>query len=205
MTWSIGQKNDSQAPLRHTKVLTTVASFRTWRGSRAFVAQDPAIKTQDLYGGEGGIRTHGTLPHTRFPSVLLRPLGHLSAQIIVLSTVAQRSDVSNNNTPPEGEDGEYTQNVKKNHRLFILVLSTAKNGREGGIRTHGALAGTTDFESVPFDHSGTPPSQTNCTETTIEQPYSHDHDLCWLRRALKKSRRRVAASTASTPLSVSRP
>jgi hypothetical protein len=30
-------------------------------------------------GGESGIRTHGTgLPYTRFPSVLLKPLGHLS-------------------------------------------------------------------------------------------------------------------------------
>ena len=39
--WS---KKDSQAPLRHIKGITTVASFRTWRGSRAFIAQDPAIK-----------------------------------------------------------------------------------------------------------------------------------------------------------------
>ena len=31
-------------------------------------------------GGESGIRTHGTrFPYTRFPSVLLKPLGHLSA------------------------------------------------------------------------------------------------------------------------------
>jgi hypothetical protein len=30
-------------------------------------------------GGEGGIRTHDTLPYTRFPSVRLRPLGHLSS------------------------------------------------------------------------------------------------------------------------------
>ena len=29
-------------------------------------------------GGEGGIRTHGTVRYTRFPSVRLRPLGHLS-------------------------------------------------------------------------------------------------------------------------------
>src|ERR1700737_3623608 len=29
-------------------------------------------------GGEEGIRTPGTLRHTRFPSVLLKPLGHLS-------------------------------------------------------------------------------------------------------------------------------
>jgi hypothetical protein len=31
-------------------------------------------------GGEGGIRTLGTLPYTHFPGVLLRPLGHLSNQ-----------------------------------------------------------------------------------------------------------------------------
>ena len=30
-------------------------------------------------------------------------------------------------------------------------------GGGGGIRTHGALAGTTVFETAPFDHSGTPP------------------------------------------------
>ena len=29
-------------------------------------------------GGESGIRTHGRLPYTRFPSVRLKPLGHLS-------------------------------------------------------------------------------------------------------------------------------
>ncbi len=28
--------------------------------------------------GEGGIRTHETLPFTHFPGVLLRPLGHLT-------------------------------------------------------------------------------------------------------------------------------
>jgi hypothetical protein len=31
-----------------------------------------------VYGGESGIRTHGTLRYTRFPSVRLKPLGHLS-------------------------------------------------------------------------------------------------------------------------------
>ncbi len=72
-------KDDSQAPLRHTKGPTTVASFRTWRGSRDFVAQDPAIKGFSARGGEGGIRTLGALlTHTRFPIVPLRPLGHLS-------------------------------------------------------------------------------------------------------------------------------
>lgn len=33
------------------------------------------------------------------------------------------------------------------------------NGGEGGIRTPGRVTPTTDFESVPFDHSGTSPSE----------------------------------------------
>jgi hypothetical protein len=32
-----------------------------------------------IYGGETGIRTLDTLRYTRFPSVRLQPLGHLSA------------------------------------------------------------------------------------------------------------------------------
>ena len=30
-------------------------------------------------------------------------------------------------------------------------------GGEGGIRTHGAASRPIDFESIPFDHSGTSP------------------------------------------------
>src|SRR5687768_2579422 len=38
------------------------------------------------------------------------------------------------------------------------------NGGEGGIRTHGTLPGTTVFETVPFDHSGTSPK--DCSQRT---------------------------------------
>ena len=31
------------------------------------------------------------------------------------------------------------------------------SGGEGGIRTHGTVTGTTVFETVPIDHSGTSP------------------------------------------------
>ncbi len=37
----------SQAPLRRTGGLLTVASFRTWRGSQIPVAQDPTFNTPD--------------------------------------------------------------------------------------------------------------------------------------------------------------
>ena len=47
-----------------------------------------------------------------------------------------------------------------------LVLSTVgtpwpegENGGEGGIRTHGTLSGTPDFESGTIDHSATSPAQ----------------------------------------------
>lgn len=40
-------------------------------------------------------------------------------------------------------------------RRFQQLL---ENGGEGGIRTPGGVTPTTDFESVPFDHSGTSPT-----------------------------------------------
>ena len=46
----------------------------------------------------------------------------------------------------------YDVNLYNQFRYLYKVL-----GRETGIRTLGTLAGTTDFESVPFDHSGTSP------------------------------------------------
>ena len=36
------------------------------------------------------------------------------------------------------------------------------SGGGGGIRTHGTENRTLDFESSPFDHSGTPPKATHC-------------------------------------------
>ena len=39
---------------------------------------DLSAKAPQGTGGESGIRTHGTLRHTRTPIVRLRPLGHLS-------------------------------------------------------------------------------------------------------------------------------
>src|SRR5690606_19189493 len=43
------------------------------------VSRNRALSVQRRFGGEGGIRTHGTgLPYTCFPSKRLRPLGHLS-------------------------------------------------------------------------------------------------------------------------------
>ena len=41
------------------------------------MAERRKVKT----GGESGIRTHGTLRYTRFPSVRLKPLGHLSRSV----------------------------------------------------------------------------------------------------------------------------
>src|SRR5262249_38871626 len=46
--------------------------------------------------GEGGIRTRGTLPYTRFPVVHLRPLGHLSR-------------CCRSRAPPGGESGIRTR------------------------------------------------------------------------------------------------
>ena len=45
---------------------------------------------------------------------------------------------------------------------FVTYVSgpdKAVIGGEGGIRTHGTLAGTTVFETAPIDHSGTSPHE----------------------------------------------
>ena len=47
-----------------------LAPFFTYKKTR--------IKRVVLYGGEGGIRTLGTVRYTHFPGVLFRPLRHLS-------------------------------------------------------------------------------------------------------------------------------
>ena len=42
-----------------------------------------------IYGGETGIRTLDTLRYTRFPSVRLQPLGHLSAVLRAFLNLTQ--------------------------------------------------------------------------------------------------------------------
>ena len=46
------------------------------------------------YGGETGIRTLDTLRYTRFPSVRLQPLGHLSAATATCSNLSHIKHVS---------------------------------------------------------------------------------------------------------------
>ncbi len=148
---------------RHTLGTITVAPFRAWRGSRASVGEAKnlpnssatsgcihiapprsagvtppapprsagAMPPLDVTGGEGGIRTRGTFRYTRFPVVHLRPLGHLSNTAVCSHRCASI-------------------------QLRYIVLSGHSSG-ERGIRTHGALADTLDFESSTFGHSVSSP------------------------------------------------
>ena len=53
-----------------------------WNTMSAWITTEKSIKKayqfRDRLCREEGIRTPDTLPYTRFPSVLLKPLGHLS-------------------------------------------------------------------------------------------------------------------------------
>ena len=64
-------------PLRRARL-----SLPSARGARQLQIRSlPEVgRGRNKNGGEGEIRTLGTLPYTRFPIVLLRPLGHLSAE-----------------------------------------------------------------------------------------------------------------------------
>ena len=65
---------------------------------------------------------------------------------------------------PRCKWAEITKNAKgPKPYVFIglrgsgVVRLDSRNGGEGGIRTHGTGDRTPDFESGPFDHSGTSP------------------------------------------------
>jgi hypothetical protein len=44
-------------------------------------------------------------------------------------------------------------------------------GGEGGIRTHGTIAGTTVFKTVPFDRSGTSPYMCSVLKLAEEEGF----------------------------------
>ena len=63
----------SDSPCPSPKTPRNARGFGLGRGLRA-----QSLCNRRLVGGESGIRTHGTFRYTRFPSVRLKPLGHLS-------------------------------------------------------------------------------------------------------------------------------
>ena len=79
----------SMTETRYPEGTTTVAAFRPWRSSWTPVTRSGHHKSRHntTQSGERGIRTLGTLlGHTRFPSVRLQPLGHLSTKRIQTDT-----------------------------------------------------------------------------------------------------------------------
>ena len=132
--------------------------------SRKRCSTNPAAA--NFIGGERGIRTLGTLRYTRFPIVLLRPLGHLSNKTFLLRlrfcvcggrgwsvgfglrAQFRRSCFSCSRSERE----------KRLRGLFEHGAQTRSDSGEGGIRTPGTLAGTPDFESGAIDRT-LPPLQ----------------------------------------------
>src|SRR5947208_2983323 len=65
-------------------------------------------------------------------------------------------------SPVVKESSSGGSDVTPDDQSICRRLSSLVNGG-GGIRTHGTLAGTTVFKTVPFNHSGTPPERVgNC-------------------------------------------
>src|SRR6202012_5618147 len=110
------------------------------------------------------IRTLGTLRYTRFPIVLLRPLGHLSkTHLSGFFRSALQGEVSGGFGPRAQFRRSCFSRSRSEHekRLRGLLEPGAQARRvsgEGGIRTPGTLAGTPDFESGAIDRT-LPPLQ----------------------------------------------
>ena len=92
-------------------------------------------------GGERGIRTPDRgLAYTRFPSVRLQPLGHLSAR--VPHKFFRLADRPVNRT---------------NLATLRIVPDELKSGGREGIRTPDTLSGTPVFKTGAINHSATLP------------------------------------------------
>ena len=81
------------------------------------------------------------LPGRRIPHWAKELIMSLSGQAMAISVIllAGRTGLPNSSNTPSSLKGNL------------------QNGGEGGIRTHGTVAGTPDFESGTFGHSATSP------------------------------------------------
>ncbi len=222
-----GSRWNEKRWLRAPAPLTTVAPFRAWRGSSALRRPEPklvyhkskaandvahfSLRPSDplkLIGGEGGIRTLGTLRYTRFPIVLLRPLGHLSNKLVRrhqprLPLLCSDSVGGRGWSGGFGPRAQFrrscfscsrSEREKRLRGLFEHGAQTRSDSGEGGIRTPGTLAGTPDFESGAIDRT-LPPLQVVRTQNTASKPYENQLDR--LRNWAKKSVSRAPHSAAN--------
>src|SRR6266699_2055892 len=89
--------------------------------------------------------------------LMLIPIPYLlkAAQRKSLNTARIRPDPVSLSVP---KHCRYGAEMRAFIRYFFLCYQLfGLSGGEGGIRTHGTLAGTTVFETAPIDHSGTSP------------------------------------------------
>jgi hypothetical protein len=92
-------------------------------------------------------------------------------------------------------------------KLSIEIRSFLKmTGGEGGIRTHGTRTGTTVFETVPIDRSGTSPELAGLIGRLIvfgnmgaQTAFSPALDACGRPVELPREKQRSAASGVSPP------
>ena len=115
------------------------------RFSRPPRSTTPAPLLIDLkLGGEGGIRTLGTgLPHTRFPVVHLRPLGHLSRPVALL-----RHAISNSCKEPIRAVGEGPQKNSLNNEPHSSA-STPRAHSDPVIQAVGSLTNSPRLPQNP--------------------------------------------------------
>ena len=133
--------------------LIRLPSFRLAISDYKFRAREnrkSPIANRQLPGGEGGIRTHGTVSRTQ----------HF-----------QCCQFSHSCTSPrELRIAELGLRIEEIQNSQSTIRNPQSIGGEGGIRTHGTLTGTTVFETARFNHSRTSPHVVEhcvCREKTI--------------------------------------
>src|SRR5262249_35234002 len=135
---------------RHIRLLLPLLRSRPGGVRSRAIARvpEPVIRTlsNGIAGGEGGIRTHGTVSRTQ----------HFQCCQLSRSCTSPDQYWSQSRVPSNVLPG-----TTACRRLFPArdsrLGASRLNGGEGGIRTHGTLASTTVFETARFNHSRTSP------------------------------------------------
>ena len=160
---------------------TTVASFRTWRGSRIRSHQDPTTIRSD--------------ERCRARCVFSTPGATLE--------LAEREGFEPSVRLPVHSISNAAPSASRSPLHVVQVdcgpACVGVSGGGGGIRTLGTRKRTTDFESAAFDHSATPPGKHSLHHDPSCLRISARWRFFSARSERKKLRRTSEHSSAITP------
>ncbi len=139
----LGRRVDIHA-LRKTFCTLLHLSGVSQRMAQEFMRHSEARLTNEVYTDATHLPLHSELNKIARPALLQTVPQNSGILGVKVSKTVQTTD-----SAISAENPDLSQ--------LVLVCPSGESGGEGGIRTHGTVSGTPDFESGTIDHSATSP------------------------------------------------